>query len=138
MEAERRAEVWQRSTRTSTRWSFTSGWAREAAPLPLLSLHAAMPLSRGNATPLETMTFPVSVYLPREAAPAQVKRLTVSTSSDGGSTWKAAAVRRTAAAGFEVTVDHGSHRGPVTLRMAAVDASGASVTQTVHAAYAVR
>ncbi len=139
LKAERRVPgVWERSTRTSTRWTFASGKAASPASLRLLSLHAVMPLSRDNATPSETLRFPVSAYLPADLGAAKVQRLSAATSYDGGRTWHRAAVTRTGSAGFEVVVRHGDYRGPVALRMAATDDGGASVTQTIHAAYVVR
>jgi hypothetical protein len=70
--------------------------------------------------------------------PTPVLGMAVSTSTDGGRTWRPATVRPDGDGRFSVEVDHpplGRTDGFVSLRVEAWDAAGGRVTQTVERAY---
>ncbi|MDP9418456.1 MAG: hypothetical protein M3P48_11660, partial [Actinomycetota bacterium] len=139
LRASKRAGAWRRSTRTHTRWTFTSGHVSGAARrLPLLSVNAALPLAVDNTTRAGTLRFELAVRRPGHS-PARVDRASVEVSFDSGRTWRRATVRRVGPARFSVAVAHGDHRGPVALRVTAADRlARAAIEQTVLSAYVVR
>ncbi|MDP9394823.1 MAG: S8 family serine peptidase, partial [Actinomycetota bacterium] len=138
MDAAKRSASWRRSTRTSTRWGFTSASGPAATPLPLLSLDASLPLGADNATAVSMTRFTVRGRMPRGVPYDGLAALAVSASFDGGRTWRPAVVTRTAGDAFDVRVGHGRRAGAVSLRLHARDLAGNTLRQTIRDAYLVR
>ncbi|MEH1126414.1 S8 family serine peptidase [Micromonospora sp. CPCC 206061] len=98
------------------------------------------PLNRATAG--QAFTFDV-VAAPHRLTPggSPATALTLSTSTNGGSTWQPATVTSLGGGRFRVTVTHpalSSTDGYVWLRTEASDAAGNKVTQTVERAYALK
>ena len=133
--------TWRLSTSTRTTWTFPSGHTDPEADwqqLPLLAVDAHLPLRRDNTTPpRRSMAVGVDVRAPEGVASSRVRSLVVETSTNGGTTWRKAEVKRTDADSFVATVRNGAS-GDVALRISAKRADGTEVVQEVQAAYRVR
>lgn len=144
MDSSRTADYWKMSTRTHSEWRFTS--ARPAsglAPVPLLQMYYDLPLDLLNRAPAgQEFSFDVRTVEPGTPGPAYAERMTADVSYDDGVTWQRAEVGEGAGGLFTVTVAHpglaDAGTGFVTLRLAATDADGNAVEQTVERAYALR
>jgi hypothetical protein len=136
---------WNRSTSTTTRWTFSSGHVDPGTPqqappqLPLLTVDLPLPLDNTNSAQAgSTMAFQVTGRMPAGVAAARVSALTVDISTDGGKTWTAGRVQRVDADTFGVTITNPRSRGPVSVRVGATAQDGASLQQEVTAAYALK
>jgi subtilisin family serine protease len=143
----RRNEFWQRSTATETAWEFTSARTPgDHEVLPLLSVDYELPLSDLGIAPAGAFSFGLALRMPPEVAVAPATRIGVEISWDGGATWAAADLRSCPVAGLTHNANDGKGcavrvrnraGSSASLRVAATDAAGRSVTQTVVDAYAV-
>jgi hypothetical protein len=110
---------------------------------PLIQLRYLPGVDLLNRAPAgEAFTFDV-VAAPHRLTPgaAPATTLTMSSSTNGGTTWQPAQVTAVGGGRFRVTVTHpplASTDGYVWLRTEASDAAGNRVTQTVERAYALR
>ncbi len=125
------------STRTNTAWTFRSAAPAGSADVrvPVLVVRYDLPLNLDNHPDAKTATFTVGRVpgTPR----AKVLGFKLWTSVDGGKTWQAAAV--TALSGgagrFAGTLPSVAAGVGVSLRVAASDAGGSKITQTIINAY---
>jgi subtilisin family serine protease len=125
------------SSRVTSVWTFRSAPAGSSArALPLQALRFDPPGldDRNQAKAGTTLNIPVRV---EGTTTTKVKELTVQVSFDDGRTWKPLSARR-AGGGWQVTVPNPGHAGFVSLRGAARDPAGNTVTQTIMDAYAVK
>lgn len=132
---------WVRSTRTTTRWTFTSAHTDpgSGALLPLLSVDAALPLDVTNSARAGTvMTFNVTGRMPGGLSAVRITSLSLQTSADGGKTWRPARARRVDNDTFSITVTNPAKTAEVALRISAEAEHGLSIRQEVMAAYAVK
>jgi hypothetical protein len=124
------------STSTATTWTF-----RSAAPagtghqvhIPLLLVRYHLPLNLNNQPDGSTaiLTATRVAGTPR----AKVTSLRLWTSVDGGKTWQAAPVRPMGDGKFAVTLPTVTAGVGVSLRVAATDAGGSAIDQTIITAY---
>ncbi|MEV6105409.1 S8 family peptidase [Streptomyces sp. NPDC051940] len=140
MDTERTASWWPLSTRTHSEWTFTSARPTSGtAPVPLLQLYYDLPLDLQNRAPSGApYTFQVHTAEPGVTDAAAVGALTAEVSYDDGATWQRSEAAGLGGGRFSVTARHPAGPGYVSLRFAASDADGNSVTQTVIRAYALR
>jgi hypothetical protein len=144
-----RSGVSEFSTRISCVWTFTSARpatgpgpkpkGKDGTGLPLMAVRFAPPdLDRENATTAGTVRVPVTVQRPYNAPPADLTALTVAVSFDDGRTWQPVPVTADRPDGGTVTITHPRGARYVSLRAAATDSAGGTVTQTVLRAYRSR
>jgi hypothetical protein len=140
--------VWTWRSRRNHRARVPNGWfcqAREFGPLvrtcavqPMLALDYHV---RGMA--LDGLTAPGRQVIGLDAGPippggrAGVTAVTVRVSADGGRAWRPAVIRPAGTGRFTVTFA-GRADTEITLRVAARDAAGGSITETIRDAYGVR
>jgi hypothetical protein len=138
---------WQRSTTTTSEWTFSS--ARPAGDhenLPLLVVDYDLPLSSTSTAPAGTaFSFDVRVGTPPRVEAVGLTKLRVEISWDGGTTWADATLRNCslakpgrggASSGCTAQVRNPA-AGSASLRVSASDSAGRTVTQTIVDAYAV-
>ncbi len=141
-----RDDVSEFSTRISCVWTFTSARpaedpdpkpkGKDGTGLPLMAVRFAPPdLDRTNVTAADRAVIPVTVQRPYNAPPATLTALTVDASFDDGRTWLPVPVTVDRPDGGTVTIDHPRGARYVSLRAAATDSAGNTVTQTVIRAY---
>ncbi|MYT73883.1 MULTISPECIES: S8 family serine peptidase [unclassified Streptomyces] len=135
------SRVWNRSTQTSTAWSFRSHLDESAYSqgVPLLFPHLTLPedglktLAARDGQRIDLTATGHAGY-----TPGRITEAALSYSYDGGETWTEARTARHDGS-WTATVDHAGATGEqVTLKVRLTDAKGASVTQTVTRAYDVR
>ncbi|HEX2313332.1 MAG TPA: S8 family serine peptidase [Thermomonospora sp.] len=124
------------STRIKTTWTFSSARAREAA-LPLQAVRWAPDgLNAHNQAKGGTTTrIPVRVDRAHGAPAADVRKLTLSVSTDDGRTWRPLKVERSGS-GWVTSVPNPAS-GFVSLRATVTDTQGNTADQTVVRAYQV-
>lgn len=134
------AQVWQRSTATSTSWTFRSHEEPDvySQPLALLLPRLSLPTDGMKTVQAGKVSIPARV----EANPGyQAGSLTAAkvwTSTDDGKTWTPGKAKLTSG-GATLTVNHSDDSGAhVSLRVELTDAHGAKVSQTITRAYDVR
>ena len=135
------ARQWARSTEVKTTWRFRSALDPDtfSVGLPLLFPRVGLP-EEGSKTLAASagQVLPIRVTGHGGYAPGDIVSVTFAFSYDGGTTWTDAAVSSNAGA-WSAVVDHtGASGKTVTTRVEVTDSKGASVTQVVKAAYAVR
>lgn len=114
--------VWQLSTPAPT---------AEPRPLPVLEVDLQLPVGLGEV--LTGRTAQLSVTRPFGPA-VTLRQVTVEVSTNGGSNWRPASIRRDDASTADIRLPRVPKGKPVTIRVTAVDAGGDSVTQTLYAA----
>ncbi|WP_407917112.1 S8 family serine peptidase [Kitasatospora sp. NE20-6] len=133
-------DLWQRSTAVTTAFAFRSHGdpAAYSQPLPLLFPAYALDVDGANTVAAGRPKIILTATGQAGYTPAALTAAALSYSYDGGTTWTKAPTVRTAA-GWTATPDHTGAAGrKVSLRATLTAADGASVTQTVTDAYAVR
>lgn len=129
------------STEVESTWTFRS--KHEAGPepvrLPLSSIRFNPPLAADNSARAgRLLPIPVEVRRQSGAGTADVAKLTVDASYDGGQTWRKAPVRRTGD-GWTALVRHPDEApGYVSLRASARDTEGNTVSTRILQAYRLR
>jgi hypothetical protein len=132
---------WARSTEIKTTWGFRSALDSDtfSVGLPLLFPRVSLP-EDGNKTLAASagQIIPIRVTGHGGYAPGDIVSAKFAFSYDGGTTWTDAAVSSNGGA-WSAVVDHtGAGGKTVATRVEATDSKGATVTQVVKAAYAVR
>ncbi|SBT88894.1 Serine protease, subtilisin family [Streptomyces sp. DI166] len=135
------ARAWNRSTATTTTWSFRSARDEDtySQGIPLLFPRYGLAEDGLKTLPAaDGQRITLSATGHAGYHPGELTEVRLSYSYDEGETWtEARTVRRDGA--WEALVDHeGASGKQVTLKAELTDAKGASVTQTVHRAYDVR
>ncbi|QLQ37703.1 S8 family serine peptidase [Micromonospora robiginosa] len=128
------------STEVSASWTFRSKRVPGDTParLPAMAVRFAPSLSVDGTAPAgRTFTVPVTVQRQPGAPSGTVAALTVDVSYDGGKTWRKATLKKQGA-GWTATVRHPAGPGYVSLRAAARDDAGNTVTQRIIQAYRLR
>ncbi|WP_338497754.1 serine protease [Streptomyces sp. SJL17-4] len=118
--------------RVTAAWTFTSAAASRPAALPLSTVRFAPALDLDGTAPAGTMVR-VPVTVQGAAAETGVRALTVSLSTDNGTTWTRVPVVN-GQAGFRTPGPGGS----VSLRAELTDTQGNALTQTLTNAYRTR
>ncbi|MFE2559353.1 serine protease [Streptomyces sp. NPDC059352] len=118
--------------RTTVSWTFTSEAASRPAELPLSAVRFAPALDLDGTVPAGALVR-VPVTVQGAAAETGVRSLTVSMSTDGGSTWTRVPVLD-GRAGFRTP----GPGGTVSLRAELTDTAGNTLTQTLRNAYRTR
>ncbi|MFI7426565.1 S8 family peptidase [Micromonospora sp. NPDC049836] len=125
------------STVVDAEWTFRSGHVSdgELVKLPLTAIRYTPELDIDNRAPAGRL-FAIPISLDRQvgAAPGRTRTLTVEASFDDGRTWQPLTVRRTGERAV-AWVHNPAGSGFVSLRAAASDTGGNTVTQTVIRAY---
>ncbi|WP_329344007.1 S8 family serine peptidase [Streptomyces sp. NBC_00663] len=135
------ARVWNRTTQTTTTWSFRSALDESAASqgIPLLFPHYALPEDGLKTLPAkdgQRITLTATGHAGYH--PGVLTAVKLAYSYDGGETWTQARTERRDGV-WSALVDHSSATGKqVTLRADLTDANGNSVAQIVTRAYDVR
>ncbi|KRF35555.1 peptidase [Terrabacter sp. Soil810] len=135
------ARLWARSTEVKTTWGFRSALDPDtfSVGLPLLFPRVGLP-EEGSKTLAASagQVLPIRVTGHGGYAPGDIVSAKFAFSYDGGTTWTDAAVSSDGGV-WSAAVDHtGASGKTVTTRVEVTDSKGASVTQVVKAAYAVR
>ena len=130
---------WQQSTSIKTTWSFDSAPATgQYAVLPMLSIDYNLPeLSSINAAPAGEYAFDVAFHLPDTIETRPVVERSVEISWDGGHTWGQVKLTHCDATSCKAHVDNKSG-AQASLRVAATDDAGRTVTQEIIDAYGVQ
>jgi subtilisin family serine protease len=126
-------------TRSSVTWGFTSARPHGSASsvLPLLTVHAGGAVDLTDSAPAgRAFRLPFAVRRPAGAERTPVTRLTLQVSYDDGRTWRTVHVTRHGATA-DALLHHPGHAGYASLRFAAADKAGNTVTQTVIRAYRI-
>ncbi|MGW8885165.1 S8 family serine peptidase [Streptomyces sp. NPDC055749] len=135
------AQVWKRSTATTTTWKFRSHREENtySQGIPLLFPDYDLPSDGLKTLPAQDgVRIGLSATGHAGYTPGELTTAKVSYSYDGGTTWTEAATAQKDGR-WSATVNHAGAAGkPVTLKTELTDANGNSVIQTVVAAYAVR
>ena len=143
----RRSGVSEFSTLVSGAWTFTSARppddpkdkGKGGVALPLLAVRFAPPdLDLHNAVRAEEIRIPITVEQPAGAPETTLTALSVDASFDDGRTWRPVAVTLDGPTGGTATITHPRGARYVSLRAAATDSDGNTVTQTVVRAYRCR
>ncbi|MCW8377386.1 S8 family peptidase [Streptomyces justiciae] len=135
------ARVWNRTTQTTTTWSFRSALDENAYSqgIPLLFPHYALPEDGLKTLPAKDgrrITLTATGHAGYQ--PGALTSVKLAYSYDGGETWTEARTEQRGGV-WQAIVDHSSATGKqVTLRADLTDADGNSVTQIVTRAYDVR
>jgi hypothetical protein len=136
-EVRRNHPIWPVSTVVSAEWTFRSAHTTAATPLPLLTVGFAPEVDQLNWAPAgRRVTIPVTVDRQPGAGGGRTTLDGVEYSVDDGVTWQRVRPRAKGDR-WEVTVPNPG-AGFVSLRAAASDKAGNTVTQTVLRAYRVR
>jgi hypothetical protein len=135
------ARQWARSTEIETTWGFRSALDPDAfsVGLPLLFPRVGLP-EDGTKTLAASagQVLPIRVTGHGGYAPGDVVSAKLSVSYDGGTTWTPAQVSQVSGV-WKAVVDHtGASGKTVATRVEIEDSKGATVKQTVQAAYAIR
>ncbi|MFB6934681.1 S8 family peptidase [Streptomyces chartreusis] len=136
------ARAWNRSTGTTTTWTFRSARDEKtySQGIPLLFPWYALPEDGLKTLPAEdgqTVTLSATGHAGYE--PGELTRARLSYSYDEGGTWTEARTVRRGDGTWRATVNHSGATGKqVSIRSVLTDAHGASVTQIVTRAYDVR
>jgi subtilisin family serine protease len=135
------ARQWARSTEIETTWGFRSALDPDAfsVGLPLLFPRVGLPEDANKTLAASAgQVLPIRVTGHGGYAPGDVVSAKLSVSYDGGTTWTPAQVSQANGA-WSAVVDHSGESGKtVATRVEIEDSKGATVKQTVMAAYAVR
>jgi len=135
------ARQWARSTEVKTTWSFRSALDPDtfSVGLPLLFPRVGLPEAGSKTLAASAgQVLPIRVTGHGGYAPGAIASAKFAYSYDGGATWTGAAVSGTGGS-WAATVDHtGASGKTVTTSVEVTDTKGATVTQVVKAAYAVR
>ena len=135
------ARQWARSTEVKTTWGFRSALDPDtfSVGLPLLFPRVGLPEAGSKTLAASAgQVLPIRVTGHGGYTPGDIKSATFAYSYDGGTTWTDAAVSGTGGV-WTATVDHAGASGKtVNTRVSVTDTKGATVTQVVKAAYAVR
>ncbi|MFI9759902.1 S8 family serine peptidase [Streptomyces sp. NPDC051963] len=135
------ARVWNRSTSTTTTWSFRSGLDEDipSQGIPLLFPRYELPEDGLKTLPArDGLRIGLTVTGHAGYEPGEPTSVRLDYSYDGGETWTEAPTER-GDGGWNAMVDHSGASGrQVTLRARLTDTNGNSVTQTVTRAYDVR
>ncbi|MEV5829273.1 S8 family serine peptidase [Spirillospora sp. NPDC052242] len=125
------------STRTSTSWTFRSAAPRghEEARLPLLLVDYDLNFDLMNRPTGEPAVFTVARMAGAEKA--KVTGLRFWTSTDDGETWEPAEVTSLGGGEFSAPLPSAAKGRSVSLRVAAEDAGGSAIDQTIIRAYTV-
>ncbi|MEU1001402.1 S8 family serine peptidase [Streptomyces tibetensis] len=126
-------------TRSSVTWGFTSARPRGSASsvLPLLTVHTGGAVDLTDSAPAgRAFRLPLAVLRPAGAERTPVTRLTLQVSYDDGRTWRTVHVTRRGATA-DALLHHPDHAGYASLRFAAADKAGNTVSQTVIRAYRI-
>jgi subtilisin family serine protease len=128
------------STKTHTRWDFSSARPGQATVLPLLSVDYGLAgldlLNRAKAG--RHFGFGLSVRRQAGSGTAKIKKLKAWVSYDDGKTWKEVKISAVKGGGFQATMTHPTidrTNGYVALRVQAADTEGNRINQTVLRAY---
>jgi hypothetical protein len=121
--------------RSTTTWTFRSGAPAEGdrALVPLLVVGYELPLDTLNGPTGDTATLTVRQMTGAPESP--VRRVRAWTSSDGGATWRPAAVEHREGSDYRLRLPRAGRGTGVSLRVAASDAAGATIEQTLIDAY---
>ena len=122
----RRNAFWQRSSRATTEWQFSSQRPEgDHEILPLLSIDYDLPLSETNTAPGgESFSFGLGFRMPPEVVVNPLARVSVEVSWDGGTSWTALDARGCVNK-KSCTVKLNNHRsGSASLRVSAADTAG--------------
>lgn len=136
------AKVWQRSTATSTTWSFRSHRDGHVYSQGIPMLFPAYQLSDDGLKTLpakDGQKITLSATGHAGYTPGALVKAALSYSYDGGETWTAAKVAQQGGK-WVATVDHAGAdtTKTVTLKTELTDAAGNAVSQTVVSAYGLR
>ena len=135
------ARQWARSTEVKTTWGFRSALDPDtfSVGLPLLFPRVGLPEAGSKTLAASAgQVLPIRVTGHGGYAPGAITSATFDYSYDGGTTWTKAVVSSTGGA-WAATVDHtGASGKTVATRVQVTDSKGATVTQIVQAAYAIR
>jgi subtilisin family serine protease len=123
--------------RSTTIWTFPS----EAPPggddgevlVPLLVVGYRLPLDTLNRPTGDTATLTVRQVTGAERS--VVRRVRAWTSTDGGASWRPASVHHGQGSSYELRLPDARRGTAISLRVAARDAAGSTIDQTLHAAY---
>ena len=131
---------WQRSSRATTEWEFSSQRPEgDHEVTPLLSVDYDLRLSETNTAPGgASFSFGLGFRMPPEVAVKPLARVSVEVSWDGGTSWTALDARGCLKQKSCTVKLKNQRSGSASLRVSAADTAGRSVTQTVIDAYAVR
>ena len=136
-ETKRENLFWQRSTRVTTEWGFTSDTPDDFLEvLPMLGVDYRMSLSATGTAPAKRFGFDVAFAMPNGVKTLPVVKRSVEISWDGGQTWKQADLRDCGKTSCHVEVTNKAG-GQASLRVRATDAGGRTVSQEIVNAYAV-
>jgi subtilisin family serine protease len=134
--ATRNHPIWPLSTQVSAEWGFRSAHTGAAVPLPLLTVGFAPAVDGLNHAPAgRRITIPVTVNRQHGATGPRPALNRVEYSVDDGATWVRVTPRKKGDC-WEVSVPNPAS-GFVSLRAAASDRDGNTVTQTILRAYRV-
>jgi len=127
------------STRVNGAWTFTSGTARPAAQIPLMSVRLQPPLDVNNHGVAGATTVPISVHQIGQPGAIALGSLTVRASFDDGSTWVAVPVTPTnrERTQWAAQLSTPASASFVSFQAAATDLQQNSVELTVIRAYAL-
>jgi hypothetical protein len=134
-EAARTGPEWPLSVRTKAEWTFLTTPSDERTPLPLLDVRCDLPLRDDNTAPATGVSGFVAAAHQDGATSRAVRQLSVDVSFDDGASWRPA---RVVADGSRWKVNVPGGTGFASLRAAATDTAGNSVTETIIRAYRVR
>ncbi len=135
----RRNAFWQRSSRATTEWEFSSQRPEgDHEVLPLLSIDYDLALSGTNTAPGgKPLSFDLGFRMPPEVVVKPLARVSVEVSWDGGMSWTALDARGCLLKKSCTVKLKNQRSGSASLRVSAADTAGRAVTQTVIDAYAV-
>ncbi|TBL31040.1 peptidase S8 [Verrucosispora sp. SN26_14.1] len=128
------------STEVAAAWTFRSRHVRGDDPvaLPASAIRFTPRLDGAHTAPAgRSFVIPVQVQRQPGAPSARTTSVTVEVSYDGGRTWQRARVKK-AGSGWKATVQHPKGTGHVSLRAAARDSGGNTVTQRIIQAYRLK
>ncbi len=131
---------WQRSTMSESAWTFSSArTAGDHEVLPLMTVDFDLPLDAHGAARPGPFSFGLAFGMPAEVERKPIARVTVDVSWDGGVTWRPAKLQACAPKTKQRCIVGlwNPASGSASLRVAATDTAGRSVTQTIVDAYAV-
>jgi hypothetical protein len=135
------ARVWKRSTQIITTWGFRSALEPDvySRGLPLLFPRVDLPEDGlKQLAPAAGQSLAIRVGGHAGYAPGDVVSAKLAWSYDGGTTWTDARMREEGGR-WSAIVDHtGASGSTVATRVEVTDSKGATVSQTVQAAYGVR
>ena len=130
---------WQRSSRATTEWVFSSQRPEgDHEVTPLLSIDYDLRLSETNTAPGgKPFSFDLGFRMPPEVVVKPLARVSVEVSWDGGASWTALDARECLKKKSCTVKLKNQRSGSASFRVSAADTAGRAVTQTVIDAYAV-